>query len=258
VFNIAQNKQISGFRVPQELIIAFNYITPRIHGTTTAFRALSWASRDWTLGGVLRYQSGQLLQTPPSANNLLANLQRGPSNNPALWGGGYTFMDKVPGQPLFLVNPNSKFDPTTQEVLNPAAWTEAPFGTFGTSAAYYNDFRWQRQRAESLAFGRTFSIKEKYKLQVRAEFQTSSTACSIPCRPMAPRSGQRRVYHLSHRPQQQLERHRGSVVLRVWVCSMAERHRFPAAKRADSSTVYVLILDDRAGQTFPGRFRSVV
>jgi hypothetical protein len=71
------------------------------------------------------------------------------------------------------VNPNSKFDPTTTEVLNPAAWTEAPFGTFGTSAAYYNDFRWQRQPAESLALGRIFAMgkERRYQLQVRAEFQ---------------------------------------------------------------------------------------
>ncbi len=171
VFNKALDKQISGFSIPQELIIAFNYITPRIHGDTTAFKALSWAARDWTVGGVLRYQSGALIQSPDSANNLLSNLQRGPANNPALWGGGYTFMDRVSGQPLFLVNPNSKFDPTKQEVLNPAAWTEAPFGTFGASAPYFNDFRWQRQPAESLAFGRTFAFKEKYKLQIRAEFQ---------------------------------------------------------------------------------------
>ncbi len=104
VFNIALNKQISGFSLPQTLIIAFNYTTPRIHGDSTAMKALSWVARDWTLGGVLRYQSGQLLQTPPSANNLLSNLQRGPANNPAIWGGGYTFMNRVPGQPLFLVD----------------------------------------------------------------------------------------------------------------------------------------------------------
>ena len=30
VFNKALDKQISGFSIPQELIIAFNYITPRI------------------------------------------------------------------------------------------------------------------------------------------------------------------------------------------------------------------------------------
>ena len=89
-------------------------------------------------------------------------------------------MNRVPGQPLFLVNPNSKFDPTSQLVLNPAAWMEPPFGTFGASAAYFNDFRWQRQPAESMAFGRTFSIKEKTGSRFGRNSRTSSTGCSIP------------------------------------------------------------------------------
>jgi hypothetical protein len=98
-------------------------------------------------------------------------MARGPANNPALWGGGYTFMNRVPGQPLFLVNPNSNIDPTKQLVLNPAAWVEPAYGTFGASAPYFNDFRWQRQPAESMAFGRIFRIKERAQFQIRAEFQ---------------------------------------------------------------------------------------
>jgi hypothetical protein len=171
VFNKAMNKQISGFSYPDLLVISFNYTTPKLAANGTGEKVLSWALRDWTLGGVLRYQNGQILQTAPSANNLLANLGRGPTNNPALWGGGYTFMNRVAGQPLFLVDPNSHFDPTKQLVLNPAAWVEPAYGTFGASAPYFNDFRWQRQPAESIAFGRTFRIKERASLMVRAEFQ---------------------------------------------------------------------------------------
>ena len=106
------------------LIISFNYITPRI-------RADGDGDESAVVGGARldRERSSALSERPAdsdadSANNLLANLQRGPSNNPAVWGGGYTFMNRVPGQPLFLVNPNSKFDPTKQLVLNPAAWIE--------------------------------------------------------------------------------------------------------------------------------------
>jgi hypothetical protein len=171
VFNKALDKQISGFSIPQELVISFSYTTPKLAANGTGSKALSWLLRDWTYSGLLRYQSGQILQSPDSANGLLANLQRGPSNNPAIWGGGYTFLNRVPGQPLFLVNPNSKFDPTTQLVLNPKAWVEPPYGTFGSSAAYFNDFRWQRQPAESMGFGRVFRIRESTSLQVRAEFQ---------------------------------------------------------------------------------------
>jgi hypothetical protein len=173
VFNKSLDKQISGFSQPQTLIISFNYTTPKIQSDAKALQALSWAARDWTIGGVLSYRSGQVLATPPSAKNLLDNLARGPANNPALWGGGFTFMNRVAGEPLFLVDPNSKFDPTKQLVLNPNAWVEPAFGTFGASAPYFNDFRWQRQPSESMAFGRTFPMgKEgKYRFQVRAEFQ---------------------------------------------------------------------------------------
>jgi hypothetical protein len=173
VFNKPLDKQISGFSIPQLLVISFNYQTPTFRGDSSGMKVLSWIARDWTYSGVLRYQSGQLIQSADSANNLLANMARGPSNNPAIWGGGYTFMNRVAGQPLFLVDPNSKFDPTKQLVLNPAAWVEPPYGTFGASAPYFNDYRWQRQPAESMAFGRIFPMgKEgRYKLQVRAEFQ---------------------------------------------------------------------------------------
>ncbi len=172
VFSRAIDKQISGFSLPQALVIAFSYTTPKLPSAASGFgKAASSILRDWTYSGVLRYQSGQLLQSPDSANNLLSNLGRGPSNNPAVWGGGYTFLDRVPGQPLFLVDPNSHFDPTTQLVLNPKAWVEPPYGMFGTSAAYFNDFRWQRQPAESMALGRVFRIRERATLNVRAEFQ---------------------------------------------------------------------------------------
>ena len=152
-------------------MFAFSYTTPKLNAGTKGFKALSWVVRDWIYSGVLRYQSGQILQTAPSRNNLLANLGRGPTNNPALWGGGYTFMNRVANQPLFLVDPNSHFDPTKQLVLNPSAWTEPAYGTFGASAPYFNDFRWQRQPAESMAFGRGFRIKERASLMVRVEFQ---------------------------------------------------------------------------------------
>jgi hypothetical protein len=57
--------------------------------------------------------------------------------------------------------------------LNPKAWVEPAYGTFGASAPYFNDYRWQRQPLESMAFGRIFGIggEGRYKLQVRAEFQ---------------------------------------------------------------------------------------
>ncbi len=176
VFNYAQNKQISGFSRPLQLIISANYTTPGLHGDGTAMKAMSWAVRDWTFGTVLRYQSGALIRVPASNNGLLTQLGRGVANNPALWGGGSTFVNRVNGVPLFTstTDPNCHcIDPTQQLVLNPAAWTDVPAGQFGTAAPYYNDYRWQRQPQESLNFGRDFRLAKegKVRLNVRAEFQ---------------------------------------------------------------------------------------
>jgi len=173
VFNYGQNKQLAQLGRPLALVISGTYITPKMNADSKSMKLLSQVLRDWQIGTLLKYQSGALLQTPPSNNNLLSELQIGPANNPALWGGGYTFWNPVPGQPELLIDPNSHFDPTKTLVLNPKAWADAPAGQYGVSAPYYNANRWQRQPAESMSFGRNFRMgKEgKYNLQIRAEFQ---------------------------------------------------------------------------------------
>ena len=111
-----------------------------------------------------------MIRTPPSNNGLFRQLAR--TDNPANWGGANTFWNRVPGQNPLLFDPNCKcFDPTTQLVLNPNVWTDAPVGQFGSSAPFYNDYRWQRQRAESLSLGRTFKLAREGKINfdVRAE-----------------------------------------------------------------------------------------
>jgi hypothetical protein len=170
VYNYAQNKQLAANTRPLALVISGTYVTPQ-WGPNKLVRNVV---RGWQLGTLLRYQSGALIQTPPSANNLLTELGRGPENNPAIWGGGHTFWNTVPGQSFFMIDPNQKgFDPTKQLALNPAAFVDAAGGQFGTSAPYYNGNRWQRQPAESMSFGRQFQMgKEgRYIFQVRAEFQ---------------------------------------------------------------------------------------
>jgi hypothetical protein len=172
VYNRAQNKQISGFSRPFILVTSFRYTTPGFVANGAGMKALSWAGRDWNIAGVLRYQSGEVLRTPTSNNGFLTQLARSATNNPAVWGGGQTFWNRT-GQPLLNFDPNCKcFDPTTQLVLNPAGWVDAPAGQFGTAAPYYNNYRWQRQPAESLSLGRTFGLakENRVKLDVRAEF----------------------------------------------------------------------------------------
>ena len=174
VYNYAQNKQLNGFSRPLVSIISLNYRTPKMPGDNREMKALSWVTKDWVVGAVLRYQSGALLPTASSNNNFLSQMQRGPSNNPAVWGGGTTFQNVVPGQPFFTQDPNCHcFDPTTTKVLNPAAWTDVGTGQYGATAPYLNNYRWQRQPAESMSFGRIFPLARegRVNLNVRIEFQ---------------------------------------------------------------------------------------
>ena len=185
VFNYGQNKQISSLSRPFMLVVSFNYTTPKFKSDTTGLKALSWAARDWTIGGVLRYQSGVVIPTPPSSNSFLTQMARGSANNPALFGGGNTFENRVPGVSLFNVDPNCHcFNPQTTLPLNPNAWADAAPGTFGTAAAYYNDYRWQRQPIESLSLGRNFPLAREGRvvLNIRAEFYNvfNRTFLSMP------------------------------------------------------------------------------
>jgi len=174
VFNRNANKQISGFSRPLISIISLNYRTPGLKGSNSmAMKSASWVARDWVIGAVLRYQSGSLIRAAGSNNNFLSQLQRGPANNPALWGGGTTFQNQT-GQPFFLQDPNCHcFDPTKDLVLNKAAWQDVGAGQFGTSAPYIDGYRWQRQPSESLSLGRVFPIARdgKINLNLRVEFQ---------------------------------------------------------------------------------------
>src|SRR6185503_1452257 len=102
VFNRAQARQLSSFGHPHMLVVSFNYLTPKPSWTSGAGNIAAKVLRDWSFSGVLRYQSGDLIRTPPSTNGLLTQLGRGPENNPATWGGGNTFWNKVDGQQFLL------------------------------------------------------------------------------------------------------------------------------------------------------------
>ena len=164
IYNYGINKQLNQLVRPLATVISGSYTTPRVAADTRGMKALSQVVRDWQMGWVLRYQSGALIQTPYSNNQLNQMLER---STPTNW-------NYVPGANPLLVDPNCGcFNPQSTLVLNKAAWTDAPAGTFGVSAPFYNNYRWQRQPAESMSFGRNFRMgKEgRYNLFVRAEFQ---------------------------------------------------------------------------------------
>ncbi len=55
-------------------------------------------------------------------------------------------------------------------MLNPAAWSQPAAGQWGSSAAFYSDYRYQRVPVENLGIGRTIRFKERASLNIRADF----------------------------------------------------------------------------------------
>lgn len=155
VFNRATLKYIDSNSQPFMLAAAIHYELPGFRKNRLA-KAITMG---WTIGAITRDASGLPILVPASTGNLNSLLFRG------------TYDNRVAGQPLFLKGLNCRcIDPSKDFVLNPKAWAEPAAGQFGDSALYYNDYRQQRQPDEQLSLGRTFHIRERMNLQVRAEF----------------------------------------------------------------------------------------
>jgi hypothetical protein len=72
------------------------------------------------------------------------------------------------------------FDPTKTLVFNPEAWVDPPAGTYGTSAPYYNDYRYQRRPKESASIACTFHVRERVRVDLRAEFFNIFNRPAVP------------------------------------------------------------------------------
>ena len=158
IFNRSIQKSITSTNQPTLFNTGFTYQLQK-YGFLPQSKFLREAIAGWNFAGVLQYSSGLPIATPTSSNNMSG------------WYGQNTLENRVPGQPLYITNPNCNcINPTGQFILNPAAWANPVAGQWGTSAPYYSDFRGPRRPAESMSLGRTFRIREKKTLEVRAEF----------------------------------------------------------------------------------------
>ena len=155
VFNRPNQKSIVGSSQPWIFVLGFNYETPRFGANKIVKAALG----NWTVSGILRYTSGLPIPVPGSQNNLATHILQS------------TRMNRVPGEPLFLKGLDCHcIDPNKELVLNPKAWSDPAPGEWGYSAAYYDDFRYQRRPSEQLGLGRTFRIRELAKFEIRGEW----------------------------------------------------------------------------------------
>jgi hypothetical protein len=151
-FNTQKVLDVNG--IPQALSMNVIYQTPHL---TSGFLGKNRYARqvfsDWQISAVLRYQSGALITAPTSNDNLGTYLA----------GAATQYMTRVPGQPLYLTDPNGKIDPTQQLLLNPAAWAECgPTATFGCGAPRYTDFRQRRSPQEDIGLGRRFVLSDQH------------------------------------------------------------------------------------------------
>jgi Carboxypeptidase regulatory-like domain/TonB dependent receptor len=166
VFNRNTNKSFSSFSRPIWMVLALNYTTPKLGMN----RFLDFAVKDWTVGGVLQYGSGQPIGAPAAGQN-----------NMNAWVLRPTRAQRVAGEPLFLQDLNCHcFDPAKTQVLNPKAWVDAPLGTWAPTPTYYNDYRFQRRPRESISLARNFRLREKMNFQIRAEFTNPFNRTQIP------------------------------------------------------------------------------
>ena len=173
VFDRSVNKYMSTYSRPIVWTTSLNYMLPKL----AVNKVLSMAIRDWSIGLVLDYSSGRLIQVPAASSTSVTSLYTFQN----------TFANRVAGQPLFLrtvrnadgtkstmpldtLNNRGAFDPLTDFVFNPAAWQDPPAGQYSTAAAFYSDYRYPRHPSEKLSIGRIFRLGEGATLSIRANF----------------------------------------------------------------------------------------
>jgi len=199
-FNRGVNKQLNQLVAPLKTVISGVYTTPGLGNPTGWARVASQLLKDWQIGAVLQYQSGDLLTVPSSNNQLPQQLRISPPAAGAFGAGvaNYNPWNYVQGTSFFRAgfDPNGDFDPRTYNPATPTdpnfasylsggvqsngtclvaacAWTNPAAGEWGTTAPYLEGYRWRRQPSEAFNIGRNFRMGAdgRFILNVRGEFQ---------------------------------------------------------------------------------------
>ena len=161
------SRYLSGYDQKFVSRLALTYTVPKF----VSNKWLAQIQKDWQISPFLQYASGLPILAPIAQNNL-ASVTFQSTSTPGLANSpGATFANRVPGVPLYLKDPNCHcVNYGGDFMLNPAAWAEPAAGQFGTGAAYYGDYRYQRRPLESVGMGRIFRFSERANLNVRLEF----------------------------------------------------------------------------------------
>jgi Carboxypeptidase regulatory-like domain len=175
-FNRNLGKNLSAFDVPQQFRVSAQYEVPRFHSGIWGNKVVSAIVSGWGTGWYLNYQSASLVGLPTSSGAAPISNFLGYGPGPAQlipgmspWSVDWTDKDGTHHTDPLNINCHC-FDVTKTIVLNPKAFTNVPDGQFAANQASIRTFRGFRYPAENANFSRTFRIKERYTLQVRAEF----------------------------------------------------------------------------------------
>jgi hypothetical protein len=194
IFNRAMGKNISGNDVPHRFRATVDYVVPRLKSSGIKFLSNPIVSNvlgDWGLGWYMSYASGAVLGRASNQGTVpLSNfLGRGPGSaqlkvdangqymNP--WSVNWVDYDGKTHTDPIDINCHC-FDPTKNQVLNPAAWTDIPNGTWGAQQTTLRFFRGIRLPAENLNVSRNFRITERVLFHVRAEFANIFNRTQLP------------------------------------------------------------------------------
>jgi hypothetical protein len=185
-FNRNLGKTLSPYDVPHQFRLSAQYEVPRFTSGILSNKVLSYIVSGWGTGWYLSYQSAALVGLPTSSGAAPISNFLGYGPGPAQlipgmspWSVNWTDLSGQHHTTPLDINCHC-FDPTTTQVLNPAAFTNVPNGQFAPNESALRSFRGFRYPAENANFSRNFRIKERYVLQIRAEFTNIFNRVQFP------------------------------------------------------------------------------
>jgi Carboxypeptidase regulatory-like domain/TonB dependent receptor len=165
-FNPASTQNTLMAIPPRTLNFSFIYTTPKAPYFVDHAKFVNTIIRGWELSFFGNYQSAGFLTIPATPNSEFLGTQDIYNKGVPL------YLNPKTGQPTNNSPLNGNFNPWTDLLLNPAAWTPCPVSTnCGNSGNdFLKGFRGRRHPSENANIGRNFRIKERMNLQVRGEF----------------------------------------------------------------------------------------
>jgi hypothetical protein len=187
VFNYGLGKNLSPQDFPHQFRLSAEYTVPKLKGNGIFDnKIVSAILSDWGMGWFVQYQSAPALALPASAGaDPISNyLGRGPgpaqANGQSLWNSNWTDLNGVVHTDPIDINCHC-FDPRTTLVLNRNAWANVPDGQWAANqSTVIRSYRGIRTPQENVNFTRTFRLKERMNLQIRAEWSNAFNRLRLP------------------------------------------------------------------------------